>query len=257
MIIFTHIPKTAGTTLKYILRKNFGIYHIDSAKVKKPVYSAEDLKFARKIFRNPKAISGHNLVDPATHINEPGAQIITVLRDPVIRCASHYQDDVLRGGLKLTFREWMEDESHQNLSVKIISGSDDIEKAKKLLKDTYHWVGITERFSESLKLLNIQISSSLDFHYRRMITASSNDIKKQLLKDPASLDLLRKYNELDRELYDYAMNKIFQPAVEQHQDAMDQIILPEEKISNRTHFRYKKSVGYNKFVYRQLIKLFQ
>ena len=131
MIIFTHIPKTAGTTLKYILRKNFGTHHIDSAKVKKPVYSAEDLKFARKIFRHPKAISGHNLVDPATNINEQGAQLITVLRDPLTRCASHYQDEVLRGKLKLSFEDWIADEQHQNLSVKIIAGSDDLYESKK------------------------------------------------------------------------------------------------------------------------------
>ncbi len=257
MIIFTHIPKTAGTTLKYILRKNFGTRHIDSTKVKKPVYSADDLMFARKIFRDPQAISGHNLVDPASNINEPGAKIVTILRDPVTRCASHYQDEVLRVKLKLSFEDWISDEQHQNLSVQIISGSDDLEKAKRLLKETYHWVGITENFKDSLKLLKLEVAPTLDLHYRRMITASSNDIKKQLLSDPSSQELLLKHNELDQELYDFALREIFQPAIEKHRDAIAAFILPEEKISNMTHFKYKRSVGYNKFVYRQLIKLFQ
>lgn len=255
MIIFTHIPKTAGTTLKYILRKNFGARHIDSAKVKKPVYSASDLKFARKIFHHPEAISGHNLVDPAANINEPGAKIITVLRDPVTRCASHYQDEVLRGNLKLSFEDWISDEQHQNLSVKIIAGSDDLEKAKRLLRETYRWVGITENFQDSLKLLKLQVDPALDLHYRRMITASSNKIKTQLLNDPASMMLLKRHNQLDRELYDYAVREIFQPAIDNNREAMAGIILPEEKISKRTHFKYKRSVGYNKFIYRQLIKL--
>lgn len=257
MIIFTHIPKTAGTTLKYILRKNFGASHIDSAKVKKTVYTAADLHFARKIFPAPKAISGHNLVDPETHINEPGAKIITVLRDPVSRCASHYQDEVLRGGISLSFEEWINKEEHQNLSVKIIAGTDDLEKAKRLLSESYHWVGITEQFNESLKLLKIQVDASLDLHYRRMITASSNNIKKKLLEDPASLKALEKHNELDQLLYDFALQKVFLPAVEKNKEALDQICLPVEKVSRHTHFKYKRSVGFNKFIYRQLVKLFQ
>lgn len=257
MIIFTHIPKTAGTTLKYILRNNFGIKHIDSAKVKSPVYSSDDLKFALKIFRHPQAISGHNLVDPQSNVGKPEAQLITILRDPINRCASHYQDAVLRGNLRLSFEKWIDLEENQDLSVKIIAGSDDIEKAKLLLKESYRWVGITERFNESLKLLNILIDEPLNLQYRRMITASNNDIKQRLLSDKASLDLLNKHNALDKELYDFAIREIFLPAMVQHKEALDKITLPEEIRSNQKDFRYKRSVGYNKYVYRQLIKLFQ
>jgi hypothetical protein len=255
MIIFTHIPKTAGTTLKYILRNNYGIRHIDSAKVKKDIYGEEDLRFARKIFNKPQALSGHNLIDPASNIREPGAQIITVLRDPLTRCASNYQDEVLRGNLKLSFEDWIARTEHQNLSVKIIAGGKDLEKAKILLRDSYHWVGITERFDESLRLLNLQIDEPLNLKYRRMITAGSNDIKNSLLSDPASMELLKKHNQLDSELYDFAMEKIFLPSIEKHKEAMSKITLPDQKRSKWNDFKYKRSVGYNKFVYRQLIKL--
>ena len=213
MIIFTHIPKTAGTTLKYILRNNFGVRHIDAAKVKKDIYTEDDLNFARKIFNRPLALSGHNLIDPASNIKEPGAKIITVLRDPLTRCASNYQDEVLRGKLKLSFEDWIAKEAHQNLSVKIISGTNDLEKAKTLLRESYHWVGITERFDESLKLLCIQINEPLNLQYRRMITAGSNEIKSSILNDPKSLELLKKHNALDQELYNYALMEIFLPAI--------------------------------------------
>jgi len=116
-------------------------------------------------------------------------------------------------------------------------------------------VGITERFNESLKLLNVQVNQPLNLQYRRMITASSNDIKNSLINDPESLDLLKQHNELDQELYDFVMKEIFIPAIEEHNEAINKINLPDQKGSKWNDLKYKRSVGYNKFIYRQLIKL--
>ena len=122
---------------------------------------------------------------------------------------------------------------NQNLSVKIISGSNDLEKAKTLLKETYCWIGITEKFDESLKMLKIIIDYPLDLQYRRMINASSNEIKKKLLSEKSSLDLLKEHNSLDQLLYDFAVKEIFLPQLEKHKNEMETIVLPEQKSSKR------------------------
>lgn len=256
MIVFTHIPKTAGTTLKMILRNNFGTGHIDSAKVKHPVYTAADLRFARRIFRRTMAISGHNLVNPLENIGEPGMQLVTVLRDPVMRCASHFQDDVMRGGFNGTFAEWIADPMHQNLTVRIVSGSDDLLRAKKLLKENYLFVGITEHFADSMKLLQVKLGQSLNMNYRRMIAAKRNEVKKRLLADAAHMKLLEEHNALDIALYRYALEEIFLPDLKAHAAKLDSVNEPLEKKDRKGERKFWWSVKYNKWVYRQAIKVF-
>jgi len=257
MIVFTHIPKTAGTTLKMILRNNFGIRHIDAAKVKNPVYTASDLKFAEKVFPGPKAISGHNLVNPLKYIGIEGMQLLTVMRNPIQRCASHYQDEVLRANYQGSFSEWISDHTKQNLSVRLITGGFNLELAKQLLKEEYVFVGITEQFNESIKLLQLQLGLKLNVNYRRLITAKSNKVKKQVLNNPDDLNLLKEFNQLDLELYEFAMNEVFMPAIEKYQDQMEQVPAPVEKKDRVGERRLKQSVRFNKIIYRPAVKLFR
>lgn len=257
MIIFSHIPKTAGTSLKYILRKNYGSKHIDALKTQRSPFTGSDLHFAKKIFRNPQAITGHNVVDPHSNFAGPYDQLITILREPVSRCASHYQDNVLRSNLAVPFEEWISNEENQDLSVRIISGTWDINKAKQLLRDAYTFTGITEHFNDSARLMKLLLDKPLDLDYRRLITAKSNDIKNRLLGDDASLKLLRKYNARDAELYDYALNEIFLPALEKHRAALELIPPPRQKSIRRNEPAVRNSIRFNKYIYRQLIKLMQ
>lgn len=255
MIVFSHIPKTAGTSLKYILRKNFGLKHIDALKTQKVPYTDKDLAFAKKVFPDPRVITGHNVVDPLSNFATPEDELITMLREPYTRCASHYQDSVMRGGIKEPFESWISDPDHQNLSVRIIAGSDDTEKARELLQNHYSFVGITEKFSESLKLFSLSIGRNLDTSYRRLVTARSNRIKNELMNDEHSLRLLKLHNEKDRELYDFALNEIFYPALEKHSDHLEEVPPPEQLSISRNEPAVRKSIRFNKYIYRQLIKV--
>src|SRR3954465_11852818 len=104
VIVFLHIPKTAGTTFRFILENTLGVSNCHSNQTKREVFRQADVDFARKLFPRLRAIAGHNLVDPL-QLSIPGAFYMTFLRDPVMRVISNYQDGVLRGGKQETFEQ--------------------------------------------------------------------------------------------------------------------------------------------------------
>ena len=56
MLVFVHIEKTGGTSLKFILRNTFGVKHCDSLKNKKKIFTQKDLDYAKKIFGQIKCL---------------------------------------------------------------------------------------------------------------------------------------------------------------------------------------------------------
>lgn len=255
MILFVHIEKTAGSTFIFILRNSFGIHHVDSERIKNSCFSIQNLQFVNKIFPKIHSISGHNITEPTRHLKGVDAFLATFLRDPVNRCASHYQDQVLRANLKLSFPEWILDERHQNLMVKRIAGEPDLAKAKDLLLNQYDFVGITEHFDDSLSLLKIVSPYPLRYGYMRKVVATENSIKQDLLGNAQTRELLIRYNDLDQKLYDFALNEIHQPLIEKNRSLLEKIELPGEVYRNPRRWSYQLSAGYNKFIFRPLAKL--
>jgi len=255
MILFVHIEKTAGSTFIFMLRNSFGIHHVDSHKIKNRCFTMQNLQFVRKVFPTVHAISGHNIVEPTKNLKSVDSFLATFLRDPINRCASHYQDNRLRTNLKLSFPEWILDERHQNLMVKRIAGELDLAKAKELLFNQYDFVGITEYFNDSLSLLKIGSPYPLRYGYMRKTVAKNNSIKQDLLENAQTRELLIRYNDLDQQLYDFALNEIFRPMLEKNRSQLERIELPGEEYLNQRRLPYQMSIGYNKFIFRPLVKL--
>jgi len=256
MLVFVHIEKTAGTSLKFILRNTFGKRHCDSLKNKKSIFTQDDLDFAKKIFGKIKCITGHNIVEPTKYLTEENIFFMTFLRDPLTRTASFYQDFCLRGKTeKISFEEWIKDENKHNMQTKRIAGEEDVEKAKKILRDSYSFIGLTERFDDSLKLLSIISPEKLKFKYKKKLIAPSNAIKNELIASPETNKILQDTNKLDIELYKYVKEELFPERLKEYQKEIDKVVLPNEYYKNHFTFNYQISVGFNKFVYRQLLKL--
>ena len=65
MLVFIHINKTAGSTVRYVLRSTFGINHCEvepwHAQWKDPPFSAQDLQRLRKLYPHLESIGGHRV----------------------------------------------------------------------------------------------------------------------------------------------------------------------------------------------------
>ena len=208
MMIFLHIPKTAGTTFQFILENSLGVRHCHAGHLGRKVVSQQDLEFARRYFPWMHSIAGENLVAP-WRLAAPDPFYMTFLREPVARVFSHYQDTVLRGGNKKTFEETLRtNEEFENLHVKLLAGDRNLDRAKRFLEEC-GFVGLTERFDLSLHVLDRLSPQKLNLKYKRKLAAPDNSIKQSLANDARLVEMTREFNRLDLELYAFAVSKIF------------------------------------------------
>jgi hypothetical protein len=176
LLVFIHIPKTAGTTLGKLLRLHYGdaFGRVNTSGA----WSAEELRDrVRAASAKPgvRVLQGH-IPFGMQAVLPDDAQYVTVLRDPVERVLSQYHHLVTRTGKwthahlpppspELDLSECIGPCSYisDNLQTRMLCGMGSrieplpegaLEQAKRNLRHRFAWVGTTERFDEFLGLLN-------------------------------------------------------------------------------------------------------
>jgi hypothetical protein len=71
------------------------------------------------------------------------------------------------------------------------------------------FVGLTERFDESMVLLRALVAPDLDIRYERANVAKSSRIAKELLSDPVTRQMIVEANQGDLELYEYVLRELY------------------------------------------------
>lgn len=208
MIVCLHIPKTGGTSFNVILENSFGIRNCHTNQTDRSTFTQADLNFARKCYPGMRSLVGHNLVDPG-QLKVPNAFFMTILREPIARVISHFQYSVQNGHNQKSFAETLRaSENLENLQVKLIAGGSDLDKAKRFL-ERCAFVGLTEKFDLSLRVLERLSPWKLKLNYERRMVARGNDLKDSLKRDERMIELAREYNKLDIALYEFAVNEVF------------------------------------------------
>lgn len=211
ILAFAHIGKTGGTTLIHLLRRNYFLQYcdvlpLDSGSGK--LLSPSDL---RKILRiNPllRCIAGHS-IRPYGELKAayPNLQYITLLRDPINRCVSQYQQRVKKHG-HVDFKEFLDRDWLPDLQTRFIAGTDDVEKAKEIIVRDFLVAGVLEEFDAFLAVLMEKVKPKrFDPVYTAKRVARDKDAKQHLIE--RYYDDIAARHQRDLELYRFVKEESF------------------------------------------------
>jgi hypothetical protein len=179
---------------------------------------------------------------------------MTFLREPVSRVISHYQAGVTRGNNQKNFAESLREKEYlNNWQVRLMAGEKNLDKAKRFLEKC-SFVGLTEKFDLSLRVLGRLAPCQLNLHYKRLIVAKNNAVKTAVQNDAKMLELAREHNKLDLELYSFAVNEIFPRLCEKAGVDPSDKAPSYETYANQRMLKYQLGRFYNK-IFRQVYKV--
>ena len=215
LLVFVHINKTAGTTLRFILRSSYGARHCDvepwHGAWADPPFSTADLQRVRRLYPRLASIAGHR-ISGHVDLEEAGTDFryLTFLREPIALCASRFQYQLdYRKKQNLVFEEWIEKDWVRDAQTQRIAGTTDAADAIAVIERKEMFVGLTERFDESVVMLRELRAPDLDIAYAPVNVAKSSDVAKGLLADPATRQMIVDANQADLELYQHSVREVY------------------------------------------------
>ena len=221
-VIFLHIGKTAGTTLRQVLRRNFRASQVMLVRVHgRPREETLD-RFAalpEAMRARPRLLVGHTVYGLHEFVPRPSVYI-SMVRKPfslvlsqyrfVLRTPGHRHHEIVTSK-RMSIGDYVKSGismEMDNSQTRAIAGdrstpfggcsNEMLETAKRHIDRSFAVVGLTERFDESLILLRKMFGWS-KLHY-----VSANVAPREPLEISDEVrDLIEEHNRLDNELYLY------------------------------------------------------
>jgi hypothetical protein len=219
MLAFVHCQKTGGMTITWMLRSSFGVRHcdIEAWECRYEPVSASDLRYAQKLHPRLESIAGHRVYAYSDMDQlRPDIVYFTLFRDPATRCASFYQMECRNKQDVPDFEDWLWNSGVSNQQTKAIAGQVSVEAAIDIIRQRNVFVGLTERFDESMLLLKQIVCSKLNIGYESKNVSRDNTIARELLSSHRIKSMLIEANQADVELYQFVSRELLPAYIRQY-----------------------------------------
>jgi hypothetical protein len=227
LLIFLHLPKTAGQTFNRILFRQYprdAVFRVGDGVWSPPIEELTRLPDERK--RAIRLVAGHMSFGAHEAFTQP-ARYIAFVRNPVARMISHYRyvlrardhylhDEVASRGMSLMdyvcsgLSPELENGQVKMLvgpDDKLVAGTrDDLELAKRHIREHFVLVGVTERFDESILLLK----RALDWRRVGYGRVNVSPARTGSMIDEATAQAIMERNALDIDLYKFCVERLQQ-----------------------------------------------
>lgn len=279
LVIFTHLPKTAGTTLKHITQRQFSPSETFEfySLTRRPAKGIEQFKsIYPKRSKDLKFITGHMGFGLHEFIDQPSTYI-TVLRDPVKRVISFYyyllrtnpnhadlqgcqglEDFIKRANLAKNDMTQYLSGAKLKAQFNYTGGVQKEEQcycdeemlalAKQNLREKFTVVGTTEDFNKTLMLLKRKLGWQIYPYLKANVAKKKTSDRK--ISDEA-MSLLENYSKFDIELYRYSKQLFNETVQQQGPDFLEEYEQFEQKIKNQNiDLSFKLSSFYNRSIHK-------
>lgn len=229
-VIFLHIGKTAGTTMRQVLRRSFSASDIMVVRVRGRSREETLERFATlpsSTRARPRLIMGHTVFGLHEYVPRPSTYI-SMVRKPknlvvsqyryVLRTRNHRHHDIV-GSQQMSIEEYIRSGisiEMDNSQTRAIAGDRDtpfgecndemLERAKRNIESSFAVVGLTERFDESLILMQHAFGWSRLNYVRANVSPDRDPVELT----SSAIALIDEHNRLDAQLYQYVTDRFDQ-----------------------------------------------
>jgi hypothetical protein len=222
LLVFLHLAKTGGRTVDTVLRNTYGAGYVqaealrpqrpvglDDGEFIAPVYGPAELVRVERHCPWIRAIGGHTLTLWSEYHKLRPIRYVAFLREPLARGASHYQFHRATSADPLDWDRWCAWPEHHHHQVRYFDHDGDPGRAIAAIEEHGVFVGLLERFEESLLLMQRLAVPELRVAYRRRNTASDNALARELLDDAVRRDQLRTMYAREFPLYEWVVRELW------------------------------------------------